>query len=342
MKKNTYQTRERVVSSYYTYSDEDIQTANDTNILDLARKRGYEVVDKSNQRWAKIKAQGGLSIDKVGNRWYCHSSGQGGGPIQLLMYMEGSSWQEAMKELCGAKGDWILHSQSKEIHFSRKDEDKSEFVLPERSRDCRNIFAYLIKTRLIHPDVVQEFVDKKLLYQNDKKSCVFVGMDKEGMPRYANIRSTNTVGAAFKGDAALSDKRFGFAKIGTNDILTLVEAPIDLLSYLSIYKFHGMYHKVANEHILSLGGVSDVALKQYLKDHPEVKTIRLGLDNDEVGNSACEAIQKDYPNYTIKRIHYNEKDMNELLKKERFLISMKREVKNFYEKVQDSSCEPIH
>lgn len=325
---------------YYKFSEEDIDNANNTNILDLARRMNYEVKDNPIRRWAEIRGQGGLSIDKLGNRWYCHSTGQGGGPIQLIMYMENKSWQEAMKELCAETKNYTQYFEEKNIN--RTEKDKSDFLLPEKSKDYRNIYAYLIKTRCIHPDIVQDFVDKKLLYQNTKKSCVFVGTDKESVPRYANIRSTNTVGAAFKGDAALSDKRFGFAKVGTNDILTLVEAPIDLLSYLSIYKLHGVYHKVVDEHVLSLGGVSDVALKQYLKDYPEVKTIRLGLDNDEVGNRACETIQKDYPNYTIERIHYNAKDMNELLKKERFLISMKREVKNFYEKAQEDLLEPNH
>nr|WP_243167783.1 DUF3991 and TOPRIM domain-containing protein [Anaerocolumna cellulosilytica] len=196
------------------------------------------------------------------------------------------------------------------------------------------MFAYLIKSRLIHPDIVNDFVEKKLLYENNKKSCVFVGVDKESKPRYANIRSTNTIGNSFKGDASLSDKRFGFAKAATGNTLTIVEAPIDLLSYMTIYKIHGLSHMIENEHILSLGGVSDVALFQYLKDHPEIEVIRMGLDNDEVGNKACEEIFKKYSvAYEVQRITFQQKDFNEVLKADIQKLNQKREM----EKAQESS-----
>ena len=53
-----------------------------------------------------------------------------------------------------------------------------------------------------------------------------------------------------------------------------------------------------NYHYLSLGGVSikkqsdvlPMALKQYLSDHPEIRRIRLALDNDKAGHGAAEQI----------------------------------------------------
>ena len=281
MEKRTHQTEKGAGQFYYKYSEADIRKANETNISELARNKGYNVKDM-NQRWAEIKGQGGLSIDKSGNRWYCHSAGKGGGPIQLLMYLEGMSWQEVMEELLDGEHKYSGYQPNKNF----QEPDKKAFKLPERNINYKHMYAYLIKTRYIHQDIVDDFVHKKLLYENVKHSCVFVGQDKEGKPRYANIRSTNTIGTPFKGDAALSDKRFSFAKVGSGDTLTVVEAPIDLLSYMTIYKIHGLIHLIEAEHILSLGGVSDVALEQYLKDHPQIKNIRLGLDNDQVGKQS--------------------------------------------------------
>ena len=51
-------------------------------------------------------------------------------------------------------------------------------------------------------------------------------------------------------------------------------------------------------HLLSLAGVYKtvrkdavpIALEQYLKDHPGVKTLRLHLDNDEIGRGAAAGI----------------------------------------------------
>lgn len=319
-------------ANYQIYNDEDIAKANAVSIPDLARSKGYNVKDV-NQRWAEVKGQGGLSIDKAGNRWYCHSTRKGGGPIQLVMYLDGSSWQEAMSELLNGESSYSRYVPSKELIVEKKD-----FVLPEKNNTYRHIFAYLGQTRKIHQEVIKEFVDKKLLYENNKKSCVFVGIDKEGNQKYACIRSTNTNGASFKGEASGSDKRFGFAKIGSNDRLTIVEAPIDLLSYMSIYHYHGLGYKIQNDHILSLGGVSDVALKQYLMDHPEIKQIQMGLDNDTAGNEACNDIFKQYSSkYKIKRISFKEKDFNEVLKADLVNMNLKK-----VEQLQTQLAEPAN
>jgi cellulose biosynthesis protein BcsQ len=42
-----------------------------------------------------------------------------------------------------------------------------------------------------------------------------------------------------------------------------------------------------DDELFTMGGVSDVALSQYLVDHPEIEKIKLGLGNDQVGNDAC-------------------------------------------------------
>lgn len=310
MEKHVRYTREGAGASYYKFSDADIEKANSISIVDWAKQQGYPV--KDDRRWAEIKGQGGLTIDKYNNRWYCHSQRKGGGPIQLVMHLNSLSWSDAMQELLGNEGSYEMAPRT-----AYKEPSKDNFQLPERNDTYKHIYAYLVKSRKIHPDVISEFVKKKLLYENTKKSCVFVGVNKEGLPKYANIRSTNTVGEAFKGEASLSDKRFGFARTGTNNVLTIMEAPIDVLSYMTIFKIHNLSHLIENDHLLSLGGVSDIALVQYLEDHQEITKIKLGLDNDEVGNDACNRIYQQYSyKYEIERIYIKEKDFNETLIKD--------------------------
>lgn len=292
---------------YKIFSDSDIDKVNQMNICEVAKLYGYEVRDKSS-KIAEIRYQGGLSIDKQRNRWFRHSVGDGGGPIQFLMNLEGKEWKEAVASLLN-RDIPIITPRLKMNEY----EDKS-LKLPDKNTTYKHVFAYLVKTRKIHPEIVQEFVDKKLIYENNKKSCVFIGQDKDGNFKYASIRSTNTIGTAFRGEAYNSDKRFGFARVGSNDTLTIVEAPIDLLSYMSIYKNHGLMDKIKNDHILSLGGVCETALEQYIKDNPEIKKIKLGLDNDEVGNKACIDIYNKYKDsHIVERIRIKEKDFNEVL-----------------------------
>ena len=72
-----------------------------------------------------------------------------------------------------------------------------------------------------------------------------------------------------------------------------------MLSFATLRKINGMDWR--QDHLLSLAGVYKprdapgeavipLALEQYLKDHPEVKTIRLRLDNDRTGKQASEAL----------------------------------------------------
>ena len=46
----------------------------------------------------------------------------------------------------------------------------------------RRAYAYLTKTRWIDPDVVQDFVDRKMLYQDVKGNCVFLAYGADGEP----------------------------------------------------------------------------------------------------------------------------------------------------------------
>lgn len=315
--------------NYRRYTDEQVDRANCANIYELAKYRGYEVRDKS-PRLAEIRHQSGLDLDRVHNKWYCHGARQGGGPIQLLMYMENFTWLEAVQNILNEDGEIEVFQPREEI---REEKTKKDFKLPDKNNTYKHIFAYLVKSRFIHPAIVNTFVKEHLLYENDKKSCVFVGMDKNKVARYAAIRGTNTIGNVFKGEASGSNKSFGFCREGSNNILTVVEAPIDLLSYMTIYKLHGLENMIAKEHLLSLGCTADNALEQYLFDHPEVDTIQLGLDNDAAGNDGCQKIFEKYsPNYHIKRIHMKEKDFNEVLE-----ADMKRMAKKQLEQIK--TCE---
>lgn len=298
---------------YKRYSEEQVERANSISIEQLAKQRGYKVIRKGNEM--RIADMGGLIIDTRKNKWYQFSTRTGGGPIQFLMELENMSWKYAVETLLNEEGEVNMVY----VPSGNMKEEKKEFKLPDKNDTYRHLFAYLVKTRRIHPNVVQEFVEKKLIYENKQRSCVFVGYDSEGEPRYASIRGTFTLegNEAFKGEASGSDKRFGFSRVGKGDTLFVAEAPIDILSYVSIHKYHGLEHMIKNEHLLSLGCTADNALEQYLLEHPEIKIIKLGLDNDKAGNAGCRKIYEKYSSqYQIRRINIKEKDINEVLIKD--------------------------
>lgn len=61
----------------------------------------------------------------------------------------------------------------------------------------------------------------------------------------------------------------------------MFEAPIDLLSFISLHKDNWRSHSYA-----SCCGVSDQVLQQMLKDNPQIQAVCLCLDNDEAGQMA--------------------------------------------------------
>lgn len=91
-------------------------------------------------------------------------------------------------------------------------------------------------TRGIDKDVLYEFVRRKMIYESsDFHNAVFVGYDSNGKPRHAHKRGTVT-NNPYKGNAAGSQPEFSFHWHGTSDKIFLFEAPIDMLSFISMHK----------------------------------------------------------------------------------------------------------
>ncbi len=65
-------------------------------------------------------------------------------------------------------------------------------------------------------------------------------------------------------------------------VLFVFEAPIDLLSFLCLFKKDWQ-----RQSYLALGGVGEKALLRFLSDRPNIKTVYLCLDSDQAGNDAC-------------------------------------------------------
>ena len=87
-------------------------------------------------------------------------------------------------------------------------------------------------------------------------------------------------GKGFKCDVAGNDKNFGVNVWNEESTeLEVFEGAIDLMSYADIYSD---YH--SNK--LALGMLSDAPLETFLKEHPQIQSIKFCLDNDEPGRKS--------------------------------------------------------
>lgn len=69
----------------------------------------------------------------------------------------------------------------------------------------------------------------------------------------------------------------------------MFESAVDLLSHMTLC---GYSRNDYSTHRISLGGISPVALHQFLTDHPEVRYVNLALDADEQGREATKSISE--------------------------------------------------
>ena len=196
------------------------------------------------------------------------------------------------------------------------------FALPPRNTDDRRVFAYLRK-RGIAPQVIRRFLESGLLYEDAvHHNCVFVGRDGSGQARYAGLRGTyDRDGKGFRGDVSGSEKDVGFSipYDASSQRVWVFEAPIDLMSYLTLHR--GPINAVA------LCGLYDGALRTYLREHPGVWSIVLCLDADRRGRETAHQLREKYSGegYTVTvEEPAAGKDWNEYLQKRR---SVGREVR---------------
>ena len=114
---------------------------------------------------------------------------------------------------------------------------------------------------------------------------------------------------SFRLDVKGSDKAFNFCYRGEGERLFVFEAPIDLLSFLCLFK-----KEWQKQSYLALGGVGEKALLRFLSDRPNIKTVYLCLDSDQAGNDACSRLVELMPEgYTVHRLIPLFKDWNEVL-----------------------------
>ena len=240
---------------------------------------------------------------KISNgMWNWFSRGFGGHTaLDYLVKVKDYSFPQAVMMILGK-----THIQNP-IYSMKKTAPQKRLLLPEKNSNANNVTRYL-RGRGIHPDVINYCLKNNLLYESaDKyKNAVFLCYDISGNIKSAAIRSTTT---AYKGDATGSDKHCSFSLSGhaDNKKLHIFESAIDLLSYASLLEMKGQDWR--EESLLSLAGVYKqgrvnaipVALQQYLNDHPEINTVHMHLDNDDVGRGASENIKAGLENngYTV-------------------------------------------
>lgn len=263
------------MSEYINFTKEEREQARRTDLASFLISQG-ERVKKLGSEYEWL--DGSQKVTIRGNFWYHQYEQKGGDAIDFVRRFYSKDYVGAVQFLLSKTCENILKSAP----IERK---QKPFKLPERNDRMSRVYSYLLFTRGVDKEVLYAFVRKKMIYESAKyHNAVFIGYDSDGNPCHAHLRGTVS-SKAFKGNVSGSKPEYSFRWNGTSDKLFLFEAPIDMLSFISMHKENWQSHTY-----VASCSVSDRMLFQCLKDNPSIKRVYLCFDNDEAGQTANKRI----------------------------------------------------
>lgn len=263
------------MSQYIHFTEQQKAQARQTNIAELLRSQG-ETLKRSGSEYEW--RDGSEKVTVRGNLWFHQYEQVGGDAIDFVRRFYNKLYPEAMEFLLGRSGGVLTVSPPVQ-------KEEKPFVLPPKNDNMRRVFAYLLNRRGIDQEVLYAFVHKGMIYESaDYHNTVFVGFDSNGNAKHAHKRGTGSE-SSYKGNVTGSQPEFSFHWYGQSDRLYLFEAPIDMLSFISMQKEGWRQHSYA-----ASCSVSDRVLFQMLKDNPDIRQVVLCLDSDEPGQTAAKRI----------------------------------------------------
>ena len=262
-----------------------------------------------------LKEHDSVRIDPRKNIFFRNSTGDRGTVIDFVMAFKGVSCGEAIKLLCDEIELPKVYKEQNSVPQKKK-----ELILPAKARNMKNVFAYLVKTRCINQKIVQEMVDRDMLYQDERNNCVFVSRNENGKSVFATVRGTNT-DKKWVGDVSGCDYSHSFFIDNCSRNLIVTESVIDAMSIMDIKEQKGENHQEYNYLSVSGLGKSREALGYHL-GKTLYDIVFLAFDNDDKGREIAQEMKKHIEsiNQDISvsmLIPEAAKDWNEELQKER-------------------------
>ena len=299
------------MSKYIPFTTEQKERAASVDLEEFLRRRGEKLITSGRDK----RLASDHSITIRGCEWFDHATEQGGRAISFVKQFYGLSYPDAMSLLLGDDLGGSYPAAKEKVPAPAK-----PFVLPPQSESMRRVYAYLLQKRCIDREILNSFVRKRLIYESCERSkdgtkeyhnAVFVGFDEHGVPRHGHKRGLYTMGQSYRGNIEGSDPQHSFHYLGGDDTLYVFEAPIDLLSYISLHPEGWQNHTY-----VALCGVSAAPIHRLLETQPQLEEVTLCLDNDEAGQNATRRIAAELLrewNITVSAEFPSQKDWNDEL-----------------------------
>lgn len=293
-------------------SDEMIKKVKNIDIKEFLERECGFTFKKETEKYYRCIEHSSLIINVFSNMYIWNSKNEKGDIINWLMCNRNIDFVQAINYLLSTKE---LTKDILDYETEVKIIEKSIDI--KYSKDMSRTYAYLLKTRKLDINIINNFVKKGLLKQDINNNIVFLHKNKENKIVGADLNGTNTY-KRFKGVVKNSSSDYGFSYTIGKEVrsMYIFEAPIDLISAYELYK-----DKLNDCLLLSLGGCKKTHIIQtYLNFYPSIKTLKLCFDNDIAGTNGIIDIKNKYSSYKLNILDCREvlkannlKDFNELL-----------------------------
>lgn len=261
----------------------DLEEIKKISITEYARQMCFTPVKIGS--YYTLKEHDSVRIDPRKNIFFRNSTGDRGTVIDFVMAFKGVSCGEAIKLLCDEIELPKVYKEQNSVPQKKK-----ELILPAKARNMKNVFAYLVKTRCINQKIVQEMVDRDMLYQDKRNNCVFVSRNENGKSVFASVRGTNT-DKKWLGDVSGCDYSHSFFIDNCSRNLMVTESVIDAMSLMDIKEQKGENHQEYNYLSVSGLGKSREALGYHLGKNV-YDIVFLAFDNDDKGREIAKEMKK--------------------------------------------------
>jgi hypothetical protein len=246
-------------------------------LVELLRRRGEKFLPSGRDK----RLASDHSVTVRGNQWFDHATGEGGLAVDFVRRFYGVTFPEAVTFLLDGEQGKAYHAATEKAAVPPK-----PFIVPLKNDSMRRVYAYLTQRRGIDREIVTSFAQAGLLYEDaEHHNAVFIGKDEHGIVRHAHKRSVNSEGKAFRINVEGSDPRCSFHWMGTSDRLYVFEAPIDLMSFISLHQEEWQTHSYA-----ALCGTAEHTMLWMLEQNPQIQRVALCLDSDKAGQKAVERL----------------------------------------------------
>lgn len=258
---------------------ERIQLAKQIDIIKFAEDNGFNLHKDSNNQYSSVDNHS-LKFTPSRNMWYDYATQEGGDTISFAQKQLNMSFNEAVN---------ILSSLNPEDYHTDPVEEKEDFVYKTKETPLnQKQINYLVGERNINKSVLNKLIDEGLIVSDQRQNIIFKWKDEDGNILGASEQGVIPLKNPIKGRKYWksiqknSHSEFGFNYTnGEAKNIKIFEAPIDMMSYMSVYGIQ------PDTQYVSMDGLKSTTMfnfieKAYAKG--TLNSVEVCVDNDEKGH----------------------------------------------------------